>query len=83
MATGLLRNSVSMAAILRDSKAISRLMALVGRLGHDEFDPLALQLLEIRIVDGCGGGLELRRSDQLFTGGLDESAGLTGFGWEN
>ena len=66
-------------------------MALVGRLGHEEFVPLTLSLFEIDLqaellikfmVVGFDV-VELRRSDQLLTGGLDELIGFTGLGWEN
>jgi len=62
-------------------------MALVGLLGPEEFDPLSLQLLlltEFIVAGGFGfGAVELRRSDQLLTGGFDELIGLSGLGWDN
>ena len=71
------------------SKSISRLRALVGLLGPEEFDSLALQLLpapKFTLGGGFGAGLVglgLRRSDQLFAGGFDEFIALIGFGWGN
>lgn len=51
-------------------------------LETDLFEPFSGMIVGL-LLRGAGLVLlELRRSDQLLAGGLDEFIGLTGFGWD-